>query len=311
LLIWRIILGLTFVAILVGLAWLDFGSDRPGVIMAPLAIVGSVLAAAELVRLFEQDPHTPAPSRYVVVPGALVTVLASCVPMLWRVDQTPGPVASTIGNVGWVAVGLAAACSVSFSIEMLRYREPGSATARLALAVLGIAYAGGLMGFVVQLRLLAGGPWGPDARWGMVALLSMITAVKMHDTGAYFVGRVIGRTQITPVLSPKKTLEGLLGGFAVCLLCTALLLGPIAASMGCVSQRSAGAWWGGCVAFALLVGGAGVAGDLAVSLLKRDARLKDSSTWMPGFGGVLDLLDSVLFAAPVAYLLWIARCVGP
>ncbi|MGL4511558.1 MAG: phosphatidate cytidylyltransferase [Lacipirellulaceae bacterium] len=310
-LFWRITLGFLFVAVLVGLAWLDFGAARPGVIMAPLAIAGTVLAAGELVRMFEHDPLIPAPSRYVVVPGALVTVLASCVPMLWRIDQAPGPVAATIGNVGWVALGLAAACSVSFSIEMLRYRAPGSATARLALAVLGIAYAGGLMGFVVQLRLLAGGPWGADARWGMVALLSMITAVKTHDIGAFVVGGLLGRTKFAPVLSPKKTIEGLVGGFATSIAATALLLGPIAHLMGCHAGRTPAGWWLGCVVFALLVGGAGVAGDLAVSLLKRDARLKDSSTWMPGFGGVLDLLDSVLFAAPVAYILWIARCVGP
>ncbi len=63
--------------------------------------------------------------------------------------------------------------------------------------------------------------------------------------------------------------------------------------------------------YAVVVGAAGIVGDLAISLLKRDAQLKDSSTWLPGFGGVLDLLDSILFAAPVAYLLWISRIVGP
>ena len=61
----------------------------------------------------------------------------------------------------------------------------------------------------------------------------------------------------------------------------------------------------------MLVTAAGVAGDLAVSLLKRDAGLKNSSSWMPGFGGVLDVLDSILFAAPLAYLLWLVRLVGP
>jgi phosphatidate cytidylyltransferase len=63
--------------------------------------------------------------------------------------------------------------------------------------------------------------------------------------------------------------------------------------------------------FAVAVAAAGMIGDLAESMLKRDAAVKDSSTWMPGFGGVLDLLDSLLGAAPVAYLFWALRIVGP
>ena len=147
---WRLILGFLLAALLLGLAWIDFGFGRPGIILAPLALVGCFLSAGELVRIFEQDPATPAPSRYVVVTGALVTVLASCVPMFF-VDQVASAI---IGRVGWVALGVAASSLAAFSIEMLRYREPGSATSRLALAIFGIAYAGGLMGFVVQLQTI-------------------------------------------------------------------------------------------------------------------------------------------------------------
>lgn len=306
---WRLILGALLALTVALLAWADFGSSRPGLAMAPLALAGAFLSAGELVRLFEQNHQTPAPSRYLVVPGAVATVVASLTPSLWPWDQLPGE--SLTGHVGWLAIGLAASGFVVFCAEMLRYREPGSATNRLALAVFGIAYAGGLMGFVAQLRLLAGGPWGDDGRWGMLALVSLIVAVKSNDIGAYFVGRLVGRTRLAPVLSPGKTWEGLAGGFAVSMVATLVTLGPLAASMGCVSPRSQGAWVAGGLAYALVVGAAGVAGDLAVSLLKRDAHLKDSSSWMPGFGGVLDLLDSILFAAPVAFLMWISRCVGP
>ena len=279
--------------------------------MAPLAVIGSIGCAGELVRLFEQDPNTPAPSRYVVVTGSLVTVLISCVPMLWGDDRSPGPVASTIGSIGWVAVGLAVASSASFTVELLRFRTPGSATVRLALAVFGIAYAGGLMGFVIHLRLLAGGPWGDDGRWGMFALLSMLVVVKTNDIGAYFTGRQWGRTKMAPLLSPKKTWEGIAGGFVLSAVMTMLFLGPIAGACGLHTDQTLGRWFLGCLFYSIVVGIAGVSGDLAVSLLKRDAGLKNSSTWMPGFGGVLDLLDSILYAAPVAYLLWIVRCVGP
>lgn len=304
---WRLILGLLLVAVLGLLAWLDYGSARPGLIMSPLALVGAFLAAGELVRMFEQDPQLPAPSRYLVVPGAVLTVTASCVPMLLRNN----PLAEEIGRVGWVAIGLAASSLAVFSFEMLRYREPGSATARLTLAIFGIAYAGGLMGFVVQLRLLSGGPWGDDGAWGMVALLSMIAVVKSSDIGAYVFGRLFGRTKLAPVLSPGKTWEGLLGGAVTAVGVTMLMLGPVAAQMTDAAPQSSAPWYLGAIVYGLVVTAAGVGGDLAVSLLKRDANLKHSSSWMPGFGGVLDVLDSILFAAPVAYLLWLIRLVGP
>lgn len=304
---WRIILGVLFVAAVVTLAWWDFGSSRPGLIMSPLAIGGALLAAGELVRMFEQDPNLPSPSRYVVVPGAVAVVLASCVPMV----APAGWLTAEVGRVGWLAIGLAASCFTAFSVEMLRYREPGSATARLALAVFGIAYAGGLMGFVVQLRLLHNEPWDTAGKWGMVALLSMIVAVKSSDIGAYFVGRLAGRTRLAPVLSPGKTWEGVAGGFVVAIGATLVMLGPAAEWLTGGASGSHAGWWVGATLYASLVAAAGVAGDLAVSLLKRDAGLKDSSRWMPGFGGILDLLDSVLFAAPVAYLLWLTRLVGP
>jgi phosphatidate cytidylyltransferase len=146
----------------------------------------------------------------------------------------------------------------------------------------------------------------------MVALLSTIAVVKLNDTGAYFVGRLLGHHKMTPRLSPGKTWEGSAGGFLLSIAGTGLFLGPIAGAMGCEwGERSTLGWWGGTLVYALLVGLAGVCGDLAVSLLKRDAGIKDSSRWMPGFGGFLDLLDSILMAAPVAYMLWILRVVGP
>lgn len=276
--------------------------------MSPLAIVGAYLSAGELVRLFEHNSLTPSPSRYLVVPGAVVTVLASLAPSF---GIGFGETGLAIGRVGWVALGLAMSSFVVFCAEMLRFREPGSATVRLALAVFGIAYAGGLMGCVVQLRLLAGHPWDEQGRWGMVALISLIVVVKSNDIGAYFAGRLFGRHRMAPVLSPGKTWEGVAGGFVLSTFATMATLGPLSQAMGCDSQRPMGAWISGCLVYALLVGAAGVAGDLAVSLLKRDAQLKNSSSWMPGFGGVLDLLDSVLFAAPIAFVLWLSRCVGP
>ena len=97
---------------------------------------------------------------------------------------------------------------------------------------------------------------------------------------------------MTPLLSPKKTWEGFTGGMLASVLAAVALnrLGPVLRGGDLAA-----------VGFGLTVGGAGVLGDLAESLIKRDGRQKDASTTVPGFGGVLDVIDSVVFAAPVAY----------
>src|SRR5690606_11618145 len=122
---------------------------------------------------------------------------------------------------------------------------------------------------------------------------------------------LFGKHKMTPTLSPGKTWEGAAGGMAASLLAASLCLGPLANLMGCKTDRSSASWFFACVIFAVVVGVAGMLGDLSISLLKRDAQVKDSSTWMPGFGGVLDLLDSILLAAPVSYFLWVTQLVGP
>lgn len=316
---WRILIGTTLVTLVTTLAYLDYSYSRPGLIMAPLALVGAVLAAGELVRLFESNATLPkespdlprhqalAPSRWVVWTGALVTVLFSFVPAWW----VAYPADNAIGRCGWIALGLAVSFLAAVVVEMVRYKEPGIATVRLAQAVFAIVYAGGLMAFVVELRLLGGEPWGDDGRWGMVAILSLIAVVKGNDTGAYIAGHLFGKHKMTPVLSPGKTWEGALGGMALAIVAAALCLGPMAKAFNCVSTHSHLWHWSGVVTYGVLVGIAGIAGDLAISLLKRDAGLKNSSTWLPGMGGILDLLDSVLFGAPIAYLLWVSRVVGP
>jgi phosphatidate cytidylyltransferase len=138
--------------------------------------------------------------------------------------------------------------------------------------------------------------------------LSLILVVKLGDIGAYTLGRLFGRHKMAPVLSPGKTWEGALGAvLAACLggwLSGFWLVPAMTTATGTVET-----WrW---LVYGVLVGVFGLLGDLAESLIKRDVGRKDSSTWMPGFGGVLDILDSILFAAPVAYLCWVSGLVGP
>jgi phosphatidate cytidylyltransferase len=132
----------------------------------------------------------------------------------------------------------------------------------------------------------------------------------MGDIGAFTVGKICGRTKLAPRLSPGKTIEGAIGGLVfacfgswVALAVIAPLIAPLPS--GWVPP---GRGW---LIYGVAVGATGMVGDLAESLIKRDMGTKDSSLWLPGFGGVLDLLDSVLLAAPVAYLFWSLRLVGP
>jgi phosphatidate cytidylyltransferase len=124
-----------------------------------------------------------------------------------------------------------------------------------------------------------------------VLFLLMLTVI-VSDTSQYYTGRLFGRRPLAPAVSPKKTVEGAVGGLVV----------------GTALFAVAGMWWLPAVpvAFRLLLGltlvALGIAGDLFESMLKRSARVKDSSTLIPGHGGILDRIDALLFAAPVYYI---------
>jgi phosphatidate cytidylyltransferase len=130
------------------------------------------------------------------------------------------------------------------------------------------------------------------ARAGPAALFLLMLTIIVSDTAQYYSGRAFGRTPLAPTISPKKTIEGAIGGFV----------------FGSLTLALAGAWWlpGMPLALRALVGVAvvalGIAGDLFESMLKRSAGVKDSSSLIPGHGGVLDRIDALLFAAPVYYI---------
>ncbi len=125
-------------------------------------------------------------------------------------------------------------------------------------------------------------------------LLLALLAVWLSDSGAYFVGRFLGKRKITPGISPGKTLEGFIAGLAL----PALVIPAIGGAMASLPAASPVYWAG----FGLTVAAAAILGDLFESTLKRGAGAKDSGRLFPGHGGVLDRIDSLLFAFPAFYL---------
>ncbi len=301
---WRLLLGTIFIAALIGLCWLDHAISPPGLILLPLALALCVLASQEYLGLLAARSSPAAPQQPgclargaqpiapLVYAGSLAVVLANAIPVFWSTRPDP------LDLLGWPLAAFGLAVLAAFVGEMHRYERPGGVMERLGLTVLGIAYCGLLLAFVVQMRLLA--PDGRIGSWGVAAIASLVIVVKMCDIGAYTFGRLFGRHKMTPVLSPGKTWEGAAGGLAFACLGSWLALNWLAPAMTDLSPRPVWGWLG----YGVIVGIAGMLGDLAESLIKRDVGRKDSSTWMPGFGGVLDLLDSILFAAPVAFICW-------
>jgi phosphatidate cytidylyltransferase len=289
-LIWRLTLGPLIIVALAGLCWLDLGAARPGAYLLPLAAVLALAVAGELLAMFRKRGDEPLP--WAIYGGTLLAMLGAGAPVIWPSEW--------LEPLTGLALGLAAGLVLAVVGETARYRSPGQVTTNLALAMFAIFYAGGLVGFLVALRLVD----VDGGRRGMVALVSLVAVVKLSDVGQYTAGRLFGRHKLAPLVSPGKTWEGALGGLVGALVGAALTVWLVRALTTSDSfVLNAGAIVS-LVIYAVVLTVFGILGDLAESLIKRDAGVKDSSNWLPGFGGVMDLVDSLLLAAPVAYAFW-------
>lgn len=164
----------------------------------------------------------------------------------------------------------------------------------VAVTVFGVIYSGQL----VYLYSLRYHPYviGAAAGAALVGLPLLVTWAT--DVGAYFVGRMFGRSLLIPSVSPKKTWAGAVGGLVVAILVAAVYVPYVLRPVASLAMAPSAT-----VAFAALTSIAAQIGDVAESLLKREAGVKDSSSIIPGHGGVLDRADSLLFVLPVSYLL--------
>lgn len=247
----------------------------PGVLMLPVCLVLSVMGARELARMVREKGM--AASTRVTCAAALAGMLISAlVPSQWG-GVRAASLQSTIG-------ALLLAGSILF---YARHRSVSGALALSGVTMLAFVYLGLMFGIVMNIRR-------EHSVW---VLLWVLLTTKSSDIGAYFTGRAIGRHKLIPWLSPGKTWEGLWGGVAL-----AAVVGALGAwVLQSAGRGGPGVLWGGIggAVFALL----GQGGDLVASLFKRDAGRKDAGHSLPGFGGVLDVIDSPLLVLPAAYWL--------
>jgi len=242
--------------------------------IAFVVVLAVVFAGAEAFRLLTAAGHSSLPLLGIVF--AVVVALGD------SVRQLPGGSGLLLAALGIVLVGVGA----------LTRLDPREGLAVFATTVFGALYVG-LLGFIARLAT-TGSPVEPSALFGPLGverawILTLVLVVWAFDTFAYFVGRRFGRHPFMAHISPSKTVEGVVGGAVA------------AAIVGALLVAGFGRPWLAGLGFGLLVGAAAQAGDLVESMLKRAAGAKESGTLIPGHGGMLDRVDSFLFAAPVAF----------
>jgi phosphatidate cytidylyltransferase len=188
------------------------------------------------------------------------------------------------GFPGFVWISVATLLLIGLAAVLTR--KPGLETlAAIAGTAFAILYAGALLGTMVGLRV------APDER-GRLWILFLLAVIMAGDAGAFYVGRALGKKPLAPILSPKKTVAGLWGGIVVSV-ATAILLRFL--TLPHLALQTA-------IGLGLSLAIVGVIGDLFESLLKRSAGVKDTSALLPGHGGALDRIDSLLFASPLLFL---------
>jgi phosphatidate cytidylyltransferase len=227
-----------------------------------LALVVLVAAVWELASLAER-PGEPQP-RTIMIVGAVGTLLS-------------------VGTVGWfsVDVPLLAALVALGCVLVGEARTDADVLRRVGVALLPMIYVALPLGAMVAIR----------RDRGPTVLLLLLATTMVSDTAQFYGGRSLGKRRLAPAISPKKTVEGAITG---------LLVGGAVLPIGGLAVLPGVPLWVLWPAGLVLVG-LGIVGDLFESLLKRSAGVKDSSAIIPGHGGVLDRVDSLLFTAPFYY----------
>lgn len=277
-LIFGTLMTLAFVGIVLLDGWLD-GSLTKGVdnfqIYGTLIVI--LVALLEIAGLLELSKLAAAKGAKILLPCSIPASILLAASSYWLQFVPYSP-----ELILYFLLGLAVC--LCFLYQRLRYGLSG-VLVNCGAACFSILYLGLLGGFIPAVRINFG-PWH---------LLMLVFVVKCSDIGAYTFGRLFGKHKFSPVISPKKTWEGMAGAVF------AAIIVAVAFAVSCDIM----AWWLG-ILFGAGFAFVGQLGDLAESMLKRDAEKKDASNNVPGFGGILDVVDSVLVTAPFGYMFFLA-----
>jgi phosphatidate cytidylyltransferase len=261
-----------------------------GAPLAALLAIVAALAAWEFFRIARASGLTP--MEDVGIP------LAGVVPLFVHARYL-GLYELPLSGMAIVILGLLALTIFTRGVD-------GKPLGAAASTAFGVLYTGGMLSFGYAIRYhdyVVEPLHVPFGRFTVTAggllLLLPLLLTWASDIGAYFVGRAFGKRKLMPSVSPGKTVAGAVGG-----LVATVLVGWLYARFILTPSTQLAFVRGGVIVFALLVSVAAQIGDLAESLLKREAGMKDSSHIIPGHGGVLDRFDSLLFVLPVAYVLF-------
>ena len=247
--------------------------------LAALLGVAAAVAAWELYRMAAEGGVRPL--------GAIGIAYAALLPLL---------VHAHFLRVFTLALAAAATATLVVMAAAIWTRGvDGRPLAAVSITLFGVFYTGGMLSFAYGLRYH---PYAVGHAAGAALLGLPVLCTWASDIGAYAVGRLAGRHKLIPAVSPGKTVEGALGGLAGTVLVAWIYVRYVLAPAGQLALTPQG-----IVLFGIVLSVAAQVGDLAESLFKREAGVKDSSRLLPGHGGVLDRLDSLFVALPVAYLL--------
>ncbi|UCB42995.1 MAG: phosphatidate cytidylyltransferase [Dehalococcoidales bacterium] len=271
----RIITALLLIPLPVAAVW--FGEPW----FTSLVVIFGVLAAFEFYRLGSTVRVSPV--TYLGLVFTLLFIISRNPNLLSRIETNFDPVLVT-------PLLLATAIVLTLAGALLRRNKDG-AIADWAWTMAGILYVGWLFGHAVALRGLADG-----RNWVFFVLLATVAS----DTMAFFIGSAIGRHKLAPQISPNKTCEGAVAGVVGAALFSLLFVPTKLFGLNNAIHIH-GFSYGEAILLGVLVSIFGQLGDLAESLLKRNAKVKDSGMLFPGHGGVLDRLDSIIFAGVVVY----------
>jgi phosphatidate cytidylyltransferase len=286
---WRLFLSSILIPLLYGLFYFDHKIGETAPILFIFCLLLALRCVWEFVGLLRDrfsEIHFPFTALC-----TLGVIAAAWVPHWTTLGDSSAMASSQFTLVAFVISVLSLLFLAAF-----RYREPGNNLEILAAEMLIVSYIGVLLSVTAQLRWVAG------SQAGYLVIGSLIIAAKCGDSCAYFLGRLWGNKKMAPRLSPGKTWVGAWGA----------LLGSGLGSWAWLQFATPlfdASWepcsWYWSALYGMIIGVTGLIGDLCESLIKRDMETKDSAPLMPGFGGLLDLLDSILYAGPVAYVLWL------